>query len=548
MSAPDSFWLTNVKYLEDKRAVLADFSRLNIRRNLCLPFFPSFFASKKRIKKEQLLSALSTLGKHFFKLKEEKNAFKIIASTFADLNKAANALFQEMNFSPVVLQPERQFLLQQNWSYFDCFRFNSEKEAQKIECNELPDINLPFFSEPLNETIQQLLVPDANSAMRILESIALSNALHLPLTNLSPSNDTQAEALFENIFWFNGESRHVPCKRLGSPPAWHVPSFSNATFFDFSQLWPTILTKPFYNVSLETIDCHCCKPFALSLLEKGLRKTASQAKTSLQNQRFCEVPQKQSFCRMGKAAFGEPIGIDARNILPNSIVSAEFLQDGFYFDSAFPEFAARFHAENEGKERRERRMREFCLPFPPIGPFDRGSIAAIPLNDAIALTQRKKARIISLNETHWFCLKQESAVAKQIILLQAKIALLEKEANATESTFLKEHNLNAIQLLSNDCNFLFNKAKAKVYAQLLSSIAPHLQDRNSAFFDEHLGNAFAGIAALVLSEFQQFSQQQGSRVVLLQQGNALVKSEKPFSLIEQFSAVQKIPALIKLRN
>ncbi|MDP2974196.1 MAG: hypothetical protein Q8N60_04035 [Candidatus Diapherotrites archaeon] len=488
--------------MEDKRAVLADFSRLNIRRNLCLPFFPSFFASKKRVKKEQLLSALSALGKHFFELKEEKNAFKITAATFADLNKAANALFQEMNFSPIVLQPERQFLLQQNWSYFDYFHFNSEKEAQKIECNELPDINLPFFSEPLNETVQQLLVPDANSAMRILESIALSNALRLPLTNLSPSNDTQVEALFENIFFFNGESRHVPCKRLGSPPAWHVPSFSNATFFDFSQLWPTILTKPFYNVSLETIDCHCCKP----------------------------------------------IGIDAGNILPSSTVSAEFLQDGFYFDSAFPEFAARFHAENEGRERRERRMREFCLPFPPIGPFDRGSIAAIPLNDAIALAQRKKARVISLNETHWFCLKQESAVAKQIILLQAKMALLEREANATESAFLKEHGLNAIQLLNNDCDFLFNKAKANVFTRLLSAIAPHLQDRNSAFFDETLANAFAGIAALVLSEFQQFSQQQGSRVVLLQHGNALVKSEKPFSLIEQFSAVQKIPALIRLRN
>ncbi len=532
---PDSFWLTDVKYLEDKRAVLADFSRLNIRRNLCLPFVPSFFASKKRVKKEQLLSALSALGKQPFELNEEKSAFKITAATFADLNKAANALFQEMNFSPIVLQPERQFLLQQNWSYFDCFHFTSEKEPQKIECNELPGINLPFFSEPLNETVQQLLGVDANSAMRILESIALSNALRLPLTNLSPRNDTHAEALFENIFWFNGESRHLPCKRLGSPPAWHVPSFSNATFFDFSQLWPTILTKPFYNVSLETIDCHCCKPFAV-------------AKASLQNQGFCEVPQKQSFCRMGKAAFGEPIGIDARNILPSSTVSAEFLQDGFYFDSSFPEFAARFHAENEGRERRERRMREFCLPFPPIGPFDRGSIAAIPLNDAIALTQRNKARIISLNETHWFCLKQESAVAKQIILLQAKIALIEKEANATESVFLKEHGLNAIQLLNNDCNFLFNKAKAKVCAQLLSSIAQHLQDRNSAFFDENLGNAVAGIAALILSEFQLFSQQQGSRVVLLQQGNALVKSEKPLSLIEQFSMVQKIPALIRLRN
>ena len=542
MLAPDSFWLIDVKYLEDKRAILADFSRLNIRRNLCLPFFPSFFASKKRVKKEQLLSALSTLGKHFFELKEEKNAFKITASTFADLNKAANALFQEMDFSPVVLQPERQFLLQQNWSYFDCFRFNSEKEPQKIECNELPDINQPFFSEPLNETVQQLLVPDANSAMRILESIALSNALRLPLANLPPCNGTQAEALFENIFWFNGESRHVPCKRLGSPPAWHVPSllpeqkpgenmlrnsFSNATFFDFSQLWPTILTKPFYNVSLETIDCPCCKPFSLFLHQQ---KKPGEKKA------------------LGKAAFGEPIGIDARNILPSSTVSAEFLQDGFYFDSAFPEFAAGFHAENEGRERRERRMGEFCLPFPPIGPFDRGSIAVIPLNDAIALTQRKKARIISLNETHWFCLKQESAVAKQIILLQAKIALLEKGANATESAFLKEHGLNAIQLLGNDCNFLFNKAKANVFTRLLSSIASHLQDRSSAFFDENLANAVAGIAALVLSEFQQFSQQQGSRVVLLQQGNALVKSEKPLSLIEQFSAVQKIPALIRLRN
>jgi len=496
---PTKLWLTDAKYLEDKRAVLLNFSQIDIRRNLLMPFFPSFYLSKKIVEEKQLHSLLSSFDKKSFKLEEEKTAFKVTGSSFSNLTGIANLLFQEMNLKPIVLEPERQFLLQKNWSYFDCFQFFSEKEFLKAECNELPAVKLPFFSEPLHETVQQLLAADQSTALKILESIALSNTLHLPLITLSPHNSMHAEAFFENIFWQKEKNKNTakssPLPQSKRP----LPNIPNTTLFDFSQLWPTILTKPFYNISIETIGCNCCRPSSLS----------------------------------------------SGNVLPNTMVQVEFLQDAFYFDSIFPSFAQDFHRKNKAKENRLRRKKEFCLPSVPVGPFDRGHTAAIPLHDAITLSQRNKVKIISIQALHWFCLKRESAIAKKITAFQQKITEIEKKIQHTESASLNKLGLAAGQLLDNNLHLLFQKAKLRVYSNLIASIPGHLKNEESAFFSKELCSAFNCIESLILTNFSRFAQKQASKAVLLQKGNALVRSDKPMSLIKQFSAMQKIPALIK---
>ncbi len=156
MQAPTQYWLTAAQYLEEKRAVLVSFSQLGLRRTIRLPFFPFFFVNKKTVGRQLLDEVLSSYDKRKFIVKEEKHAFKVTAATFKDLNCLANLVFTSINFIPVVLPPERLFLLEKGWSYFDCFTFQ-EEQPLKFGGSALPAVLLPFFSEPVPETVGALI-------------------------------------------------------------------------------------------------------------------------------------------------------------------------------------------------------------------------------------------------------------------------------------------------------------------------------------------------------------------------------------------------------
>ncbi|MBN2067292.1 MAG: hypothetical protein JW744_02395 [Candidatus Diapherotrites archaeon] len=498
---PTKLWLTDAKYLEDKRAVLLDFSRLNIRRNLLMPFFPSFYLSKERIEEPELNDFFSGQSKSF-KVLSCETSFKVSAGSFGLLNEAANTVFRETGIKPVVLNPERQFLLEQNWSYFDCFRFFSDEGLSKVEGSGLPLVFLPFFSDALPETVSQLASADCETAFKLLEQVALSNLLKLPLADLSPHKEMHAEAFFENIFWQQQERTGNGLGSLSASNGRPLPSISDATLFDFSKLWPTILTRPFYNLGPDTIDCGCCRPSS----------------------------------------------IESSNVLPNSLVEAEFLQDGFYFDSSFPVFAKSFHEGNEGKSQRLRRKQEFFLQDFPVGPFDRHDRAFIPLNDALSLSEKRKVRILQGEKLHWFCLKKESSLSINIAGLQAMASSAESKSAGIESACFSQNGVNAVEILSCDVDFLFAGARASAFSGLLALIPEYLKNGAGGFFNSKVSGAFECIESLILSNFKSFTQKRGSRAFLLQDGNVLVRSERPLSLIEQFSEMQKVPALIRPRH
>ena len=192
----------------------------------------------------------------------------------------------------------------------------------------------------------------------------------------------------------------------------------------------------------------------------------------------------------------------------------------------------------------QKRMREFFLPTVPVGPFDRNEMAVVPLPDAVALCERGKARVVSAHRLHWFCLRVESAISRNIVQLQKKISLLEKELQLYEKGFFKEYGLNAMQRLHSNADFLFKRTKLQFYSQLVAAIPLHLKSKGSVLFSKRLSDAVNAVESMILSNFKAFTQESGSRVVLLD-GNAMVKSDTPLSLIEQFSRLQRIPARIK---
>ncbi len=359
---PTQFWLTDVRYLEGKRAILAEFSHLSIKRMLRQPFFPSFFVSEKAIDFKTLKKVLSH-NKRRVRLRQQGPAFKVSAATFSGLNQLAELLFRETGFRALVLKPERQFLLERQWSYFDCFTSPSEKEFLNNGLLSVPKAKLCLFSEPLHETVRQAAVLQPSLAEKILESLVLSNALRLPLCNVPNSRFLQQETLLQNLFWKTG------------------------------------------------------------------------------------------------------LGV-------------------------------------------------------------RGNLLAV-------------------KEMHWFCLQKESIVSKAVFSLNKRISLLEKKADEMSSCSLKQHGILGPGILSTNPDFLLQQAFLKATEGLLCSLPRHLCDGRSAFFNERLCFAIEAVEANVLNNFKRFAAKKKSRVVSLDKAKAFVLSDRPNSLIRQFSEKQTIPALIR---
>jgi len=500
---PTHFWLNDVRYLEGKRAIVLEFSRLNLRRMSRQPFFPSFFISSSLTDLETLRKIVSP-HKTRFRIEKREEAFKVSSANFSGLNLLANALFNKTGFRPIVLEPERQFLLEKGFSYFDCFTFFSENEFAKSNAFSVPEARTEFFSEPLHETIAQLLEENSQVAEKILESISASSLLRLPIGKIPSDEFRQLETLLENGLWETGigitrgsESNPFSKKSNAS-----FSSLQGLSEVDFSLLWPTLLTKPIFNLGPDTIDCECC----------------------------------------------EPKSVSDRNLLPNSLALVEFLQDGFFFESGFASFSWEFHRKNPEKESRLRRMKEFCLNRVPTGPFFRGQKALVPFSDAIILKRQKEAKTISVKEMHWFCLKKESFVSKTISSLNEVIDLLERSCDQAESTAVKEKGVLGTALLYKNLDFLLWKQRIKMASKLLMGVPTHLCTEKSAFFKPVLCSAVEAIEANTLGSFKDFAAEQESRVVSFSKGKAYIKSEKPYSLIKQFSKKQQIPSLIRAKS
>ncbi len=477
------------------------FSHLSIKRMIRLPFFPSFFVNKKKVSFETLKRVLS-YDKRRFKISEEEDCCKVSAATFSDLNELANILFNETGFRALVVSPERQLLFEKDWGYFDRFTFFSEDNFTKCPDFSVPKANLGFFSDSFHETILQLLNLDLELAEKTMGSIVLSNVLCLPVQDLPASSFMQQESFFEKVFWRTGLGiqRNSSNHSLTKPTK--VRSPKGLAEIDFSLLWPTLLTKPLYNLGPDSLDCGCCTP----------------------------------------------ANVSEKNVLPNSIAVVEILQDGFFFESGLPSFSSFFHERMSGKQSRLNRQEEFCLKTIPLGPFFREKQVELPLVDAVKLQQEGKAKILSLKKMHWFCLLDESVVSKAISFLNKSISLFENKLDQMRANAVKQHGVLSTCMLSKKPEHILYKARLGIFSSFLRAMPAHLCSEKSAFFNSLLGLGIEGLEANVLDNFAKFAVESKSRVVSVVEGKAIVRSDSPYSLIKQFSEKQRVPALLKAKT
>ena len=298
---PTHIYLTEVTYNPDKKEILAEFRNEERKVVKRYDFYP-FLVLPKEITKEVVEDLLLYAGIKGFKIEKKNKYLKIIASSFIELKKISNFLAIHTGKKPLTLEPQRQFLLQKNWNYYDTFILENTF-FEKV--NEKKDIAF-MISKEIN--FYEAMDLDEEGILSIVEKYALSALLKVPVDKIPPSLNQRTEIFLENMFFSNG----VGISWAKNSPFFSVNEFApygeyeSVSTIDFSSAWPKLMSNNFFNLGVDTINCTCCKP----------------------------------------------IKLNDSNLLPSSLIKIEFLEDAFYFQSISNTFALNYHKNNPFKKNR----------------------------------------------------------------------------------------------------------------------------------------------------------------------------------------------------
>jgi hypothetical protein len=151
---------------------------------------------------------------------------KVFCETFKELKKAYVFLCNATEIRPILLEAERQFLLQKGWNFFDGFVMGNEpKKLNHFILNDCVDY-------------------DKAAILANLLSIMPGDAARL-------TNNEAATVFLENVLYASCE----PLKNTVN----FTPSLVRAKF-DAKLLALSIIEN---NIGFETLNCDCCKPHSI---------------------------------------------------------------------------------------------------------------------------------------------------------------------------------------------------------------------------------------------------------------------------------------------
>jgi hypothetical protein len=472
--------LTNVQYNESKQEVLVEFSYDALKVVERIPFFPYLNFSTK-LSRDNLQEILFSFGLKKFKILDSNNSDnenkKIIASSFSELKKISIVIAKAFGKKPLILEPERQFLLEKNWSYFDCFK-NNEKIDESCDFGFLLTKLIPF---------EDAIELAENETLSLVEKATLSKILSVNISNLPKKKEDIVETFLENIFFKSGIS--ISFKEKNDFYLIHefapLGFYENISKIDFSLVWIQLFTKKFFNIGFETKNCSCCQPIIL----------------------------------------------DDVNLYPDSMIEIVFLEDMIFYESTSKSFAKKFHEQNPGKEWREKKKKEFFMRAYPIGPFFKNQNCMVPINDAQFLLSEKKVSLGKKHELSWFCKKNESFLSKEIIKINSRLFEISKKIDSQIITL--EKNI--------DFNFYFNKYELENFGKIISEIPFQLLNLNSKFFSSELANVIKFVQEATIYKFREFSEKNGYRVLHANSHSAFIKGYSSLKLVKSFSKELSFP-------
>ncbi len=492
MNAPNSiFWLAIARYLPEKREIVVEFSNSLSKRVERFKFFPSFYV--EGINGEELNAAIKKEEMKRFQFLEEGNGWKVVGATFTDLLNLSDALHKK-GPKPLLLEPERQFLLEREWSYFDCFSIEA-RNIIKLSNFMVPNTSLNFLPTNMGMALEEINEAGGEAAGGFAKRIAASNLLSIPLEHASLDAVKNAETFIENIYFKN----NLPLQKETSNNlvVKHKVRgrFEDVAELNFSKIWSMLLTFPFFNLGTETINCKCCKPENLS----------------------------------------------AANLLPNSLVRVKFISNGFYFQSCSNSWAKEFHRKTPGKSERLRHMEEWSLDSIPIGPFFEGDIEPIPLADCKELVENEKISMLSGNYAlKWFCRKRESSLSLAVNQLNRQLIAVKNETEKKQRNLIRQSNLLAYQETSSRSRTLYLGAYALLIGEIIEKI-PELSAANSSLFSREMIEGIECIKYSILGKFRGFAARNGVKCIPLDSSRAYIDSDSALKFLEDFSEKFNIP-------
>lgn len=499
-------YLTRVSYNEPKAEILTEFSNKGERVVKRYKFYPlALFSSS--ISSEKLIELILSLGFKGFNISEKNNLLYLHASSFAELKKISNALSLYLNKKPLVLEPQRAFLLERNWSYFDSFEqqgflmVNTSHNPQGSSPKDLSFFLIKEISFP------QALRLSEQDSLFLVEQAAWSEVLSLPIEKIPLTKEERVELFLENVFFKHGEMLSFDSgEKFFSEKDYSPFSYDATSKIDFSLVWAELFSNTFFNIGPETKNCSCCSPVVL----------------------------------------------DARNLLPSSMIKIQFKEDNLFFESSSSNFAMNFHNSMPFKDQRVSKRKEFFLNSFPVGPFFRDDFALVPLMDAKRLVEGEKAVLVSskqvlqsknssladnnsipvsVHELNWFCLNKESFFSKEVRLANNKLFAFRKVIDFFEKDFVSQKSFG----------YFYSKAMYSVLSQVLSELPSQLTNSNSKFFSTSLAKNIVSVQEATIAKFKEFSEKNGYRVLHAGKSFASVKGFSSLKLAKDFSEQTKLP-------
>lgn len=490
-------YLSNATYLPEKQEVVIEFSNRTQKITKPFPFLPCVYVNPNG-SRELLIELLSAYENKKIKSGECGNKIiKITAATFADLQKVAVLLQSTLQLNPLVIAPERQFLLQKDWSYFDAFVADG-MEMKKIEVPSVPNVMLEFLHDSTRRIFNETLTHEKAVASSLAEALVKSNLLTLPITALPETKQEIAEAWLEKLFFKHGfalSEMHSQKAQFAESPRKGFHSKDSLMEVNFSGVWPILITKSFFNIGFETLNCACCIPENLQ----------------------------------------------SANLLPNSLVNVKFLTHANYFESISEGFALNYHISSPNKDARIARMQEFCLQTIPVGPAMKDMEMLIPLHDAKQLQDEKSAQIMpSGHEPLWTCRKNESFLSLEISELHKKIAELEALIAKIEKGHSEKFGLNCFAELEKNEKYNYALQRLSCLKGLFMHVPSHLKCRGSRFYLETVADSLQAIEKSVMLGFREFTSAQGVNCFAFR-NKAFIESKEALALAKGFSGLASLP-------
>jgi hypothetical protein len=112
-----TFFLCGVNFIESRNEVVVEFSNGFHRIQKPFEFFPSFLVSLKGIEKKLFNSFLNIFSPNSLLIeKPNKENLRVSSLCFKELKKFHSFVVSSLKLETLFLEPERQFLLEKNWS------------------------------------------------------------------------------------------------------------------------------------------------------------------------------------------------------------------------------------------------------------------------------------------------------------------------------------------------------------------------------------------------------------------------------------------------